>query len=212
MPPAFHLLPRLPNPARPAAEYDARAFGHRLNCSRICGGAFFHRSASVATAAAVAAGGDGSVIGPRCGLCGVFGHVRYSSACTLRAQLPTLPRRRRVPDKGPVSVRLRPAGDVAPATALIEQTVPGTRRTCIISASAIWRWRSWPGQGYYCTVVRGVRGAGGASCGTCSAGRWLRRMRRTTRTPTRRTMRMMRRRTPPCGWRRRWPGVAAPRR
>ena len=24
--PAFHLLPRLPNPARPAAEYDARAF------------------------------------------------------------------------------------------------------------------------------------------------------------------------------------------
>ena len=29
MPPAFHLLPRLPNPARPAAEYDARAFGHR---------------------------------------------------------------------------------------------------------------------------------------------------------------------------------------
>ena len=31
--PAFHLLPRLPNPARPAAEYDARAFGHRLNCT-----------------------------------------------------------------------------------------------------------------------------------------------------------------------------------
>ena len=106
----------------------------------------FNGSASVATAAAVAAGGDGSVIDPRCGLCGVFGHVRYSSACTLRAQLPTLPRRRRVPDMGPVSVRLRPAGDVAPATALIEQTVPGTRRTCIISASAIWRWRSWPGR------------------------------------------------------------------
>ena len=49
-----------------------------------------------------AAGGDyGSVIDPRCGLCGVFGHVRYSSACTLRAQLPTLPRRRASPTWDP---------------------------------------------------------------------------------------------------------------
>lgn len=32
--PAFHLLPRLPNPARPAAEYDARAFGHMLTVRR----------------------------------------------------------------------------------------------------------------------------------------------------------------------------------
>ena len=32
--PAFQLLPRLPNPARPAAEYDARAFGHMLTVRR----------------------------------------------------------------------------------------------------------------------------------------------------------------------------------
>ena len=43
----------------------------------------------------VAAGGDGSMIGPRCGLCGVFGHVRYRVVHAW-AQLPTLPRRRRV--------------------------------------------------------------------------------------------------------------------
>ena len=33
MPPAFHLLPRLLSPVRPVAEKDARAFGHRLNCT-----------------------------------------------------------------------------------------------------------------------------------------------------------------------------------
>ena len=39
------------------------------------------RSVAVATAEAVAAGGDGAGIGPRCGRCGVFGHVSNSVAC-----------------------------------------------------------------------------------------------------------------------------------
>jgi hypothetical protein len=128
------------------------------------------RSVAVATAAAVAAGGDGAGVGPRCGHCGVFGHVSNSAACPLglrcthwRGQCDHIETEKNAADFASLwclevcghcsraarwavirhgSVRLRRVGFAVPATSLIEQTVAlGTRRARVCCAPPTTRRR-----------------------------------------------------------------------